>query len=202
MGCNCAMSILSPPISSASSTCKCTTSPMTTLAAPGWSPSSTICVSRHSKWMGLSATRGGRTTLDGAGVNPAAANSFTSAGSSVDVMFIAGPRASVTMLITNSPVARTLCNVSLGWPSVDRIIGQNRTCGGLAPAAVKNENGARFGSPASFTVDTQPMARGTIDPIISLYSDCQGREEGVISKGNAPLRRGKGRKEGKGGKPE
>lgn len=103
------------------------------------------------------------------------------------MIFMAGPNASVTMLTTNSPLARTLCSVSLVCPSVSRINGQKRTWGGLAPAAVKNENGARLGWPASFTVDTQPMARGTIEPIISLYSDFQGREEGVISKTSAPL---------------
>jgi hypothetical protein len=42
------------------------------------------------------------------------------------------------------------------------------TIGGLRETTVKNEKGARFGTPSDDSVDVHPIARGTILPINSL----------------------------------
>jgi hypothetical protein len=52
-----------------------TTSPITTEPPPGSRLTSWIWLTRHSKRMRLAATPGGRTTVEAAFSNPAAANS-------------------------------------------------------------------------------------------------------------------------------
>jgi hypothetical protein len=42
--------------------------------------------------------------------------------------------------------------------------------GGLCPAAVKYENGARLGTPSSSRVEQKPIGLGVIPPIMSLSS--------------------------------
>jgi len=117
---------------------------------------------------GLAATRGGLTTLDGAVIRFATANSLTCSGNSWEVWFMALASSWVTILTTNSPVVRTLRKVSLVPRSVERINGLNRTCGGLAHTALKKENGARFGRPSASKVEIHPIGRGTIEPIMTL----------------------------------
>jgi hypothetical protein len=65
--------------------------------------------------------------------------------------------------------------------------GQNRTVGGLAHTALKNENGARFDSPLSSTVETQPIGRGRMEPIMILYSDRHGNSSVLASINARPL---------------
>src|SRR4249920_1617589 len=121
------------------------------------------CSSLHSICAGDSATRGGRTTRLGAGVSPASANSSTSGGTSAAVMLAAVAMASLTTLITNSPVSSTLRNVSLRCVrsvlSVARSTGQNSTVGGADPTPQKKLKGARLAAPARSTVDTSATGR-------------------------------------------
>ena len=80
--------------------------------------------------------------------------------------FIGGPSASLTTWMTNSPVRSMLRQVSLGGrvPSGSRFFRdtQMRQVGGSDETPVKNEKGARFAEPSSFSVDVQAIGRGRI----------------------------------------
>ena len=105
-----------PSLSSALSMCTATTSPSTSqvsTAVPSAPCSCCTCVQRHSKVTRLSATRGGRTSVEARGVRPASTNSSTSGGTAAQVVFIASARSRVARFHTNSPVACTLRTVSL-----------------------------------------------------------------------------------------
>jgi hypothetical protein len=59
-------------------------------------------------------------------------------------------------------------------------MGAKHTTGGLALTAVKKLKGARLRTPAELTVDTNAIGRGTIAPIISLYTFAGPASEGMI----------------------
>src|SRR3954471_23239771 len=130
------------------------------------------CSSLHSICAGDSATRGGRTARLGAGVSPATANSSTSGGTSAAVTLAAAAMASLTTLMTNSPVSSTLRNVSLrgegSAPCEARSAGQNSTVGGADPTPQKKLKGARLAAPSLSTVDTRATGRGTMMPVMIL----------------------------------
>ena len=67
--------------------------------------------------------------------------------------------ATLTMLITNSPVSMMFFAVSFGEPS-DRFPGANATIGGLVPKTLKKEKGARLVTPVDERVETQAMGLG------------------------------------------
>ncbi len=121
---------------------------------------STNCSTLHSRLIGDSATRGGLTSLLGAGVRPASAISSTSAGSEALVRFIASRRSQVAMLATNSPVSRQLVSVSFG-PCGWRPLMPATTTGGFDAMPLKKLNGARLTTPSLLTVVSQPIGRGT-----------------------------------------
>src|SRR4051794_16867547 len=61
--------------------------------------------------------------------------------------------------MTYSPVASMLRSVSLSVP--ERFaVGEKTTEGGLAPPAIKNENGAKLGEPSGDRVETNAIGRG------------------------------------------
>src|SRR6516164_1451864 len=122
-------------------------------------------MSLHSMFTGDSRTRSGFTSVLATGVRPQMANSSTPAGYSPDVRFIFSAISSVTMLITNSPVARTFASVSLGG---SRTPEANVTTGGLAHTALKKLKGARLREPSGDKVETNAIGRGTMQPIRSL----------------------------------
>lgn len=84
---------------------------------------------------------------------------------------MASARSAVTMLTTNSPLARRLLSVSLVARSVARMLGQKSRVGGLEQTALKKEKGARLGCPAELMVETQAMGLGTTAPVSNLYRD-------------------------------
>src|SRR3974377_1939388 len=119
----------------------------------------------HSMFTGDSLTRAGFTRVLGTGVRPEMANSSTPCGYSPDVIFLFSAISSGTMLITNSPVARTFASVSLGG---SRTPEANETTGGLAHTALKKLKGARLRTPSGEMVETNAIGRGTMEPIRSL----------------------------------
>jgi len=72
-------------------------------------------------------------------------------------------RASVVMLMTNSPVSSTLRSESLRPTDV------NWRTGGSSLETVKNECGARLSTPAPDVDETQAMGRGTTSDVNQLY---------------------------------
>jgi hypothetical protein len=66
----------------------------------------------------------------------------------------------------NSPVSRTFLSACFSVPSGLRTI-VSETIGGMTQTTVKKENGARLVKPLLFTVDAQPMGRGTTAPLRS-----------------------------------
>jgi hypothetical protein len=111
-----------------------TTSPMTRMLGAAGSPlgSRTDWTCRHSRWTGLSFTRGARTRREGALVTPASSNSSTPCGAGAALRFIASRRSQVARLTTNSPVASTLATESLKPPSVAWLpVAEKITCGGV-----------------------------------------------------------------------
>ncbi len=68
------------------------------------------------------------------------------------------------MLMVNSGTSATLSRVSL---RVTRP-GLKTNVGGFPHTQLKNENGARLGTPAADSVPIQPIGRGTIRPVLSL----------------------------------
>jgi hypothetical protein len=59
----------------------------------------------HSRLAGEAATRGGRTSVEGAVARPACANSLSPRGRPSEVAFICSRRSQVAMLQTNSPLS-------------------------------------------------------------------------------------------------
>src|ERR1700737_4523859 len=102
-----------------------------------------IASGRDSSAQGDCATRGGRTSRDGAGSSPAAIISLTPRGNSLDVSTISLRRLKVARLQTNSLVSSTKISESFG-PSLE-----NKTIGGWSETPLKNGDGARFFSPSS-----------------------------------------------------
>src|SRR4051812_27189202 len=84
------------------------------------------------------------------------------------------------MLMTNSPLASTFKSVSFLLPS-RRFTTENTTVGGCAPTPLKNENGARFGTPPGESVLTQPIGRGVMSAIIRRYVSFGGNAAGSRS---------------------
>ncbi len=78
---------------------------------------------------------------------------------------MASTTSAVTMLIVNSPTWRTLARVSLRPPRP----GEKTNVGGMPLTALKNEYGARLGTPSAEMLPIQPIGRGTISPVVSLY---------------------------------
>src|SRR5580658_8106990 len=112
-----------------------------------------------------SFTRGGRTRSLVTCVSPDIANSSTPYGYSPEVTFIFAANSSLTMLTTNSWVARTFTSVSLRG-SRKEVVKHNT--GGFALATVKKLKGARFATPSGEMVDTNAIGRGTTAPTSSL----------------------------------
>ncbi len=69
----------------------------------------------------------------------------------------------VTTLKQNSPVWRIFFSVCFSLPSGLRAM-VSEIIGGMTQTTVKKENGARLVTPAWFTVDAQPIGRGTTEP--------------------------------------
>ena len=95
--------------------CTATTSPSTSqlfTAAPSAPCSWISWLSRHSKFTGLSSTRGAATSRPGARVRPATSNSSISGGAGAHVRFICCASAFVARLQQNSPVVATLATLS------------------------------------------------------------------------------------------
>ncbi len=67
----------------------------------------------------------------------------------------------VTIDTVNRPVARTLRTVSFSEIEVNAITG------GLVEATVKNECGARLGTPSAETVETHAIGLGTTSEVSS-----------------------------------
>ena len=109
----------------------------------------------HSRATGDSATREGRTCRLASRLSPTASNSLVPGGKAVPVAFTCSNRFSGARLTTNSRVASTLRRESLRPTEV------NWTIGGSVQATVKNECGAKLSTPASDTVETHAMGRGT-----------------------------------------
>jgi hypothetical protein len=63
-----------------------------------------------------------------------------------------------------------LRSVSLRGPPAGRGPGQKQMSAGFELMPVKKLNGARLRIPSSLMVETSAIGRGTIDPIISLYT--------------------------------
>src|SRR4030088_3603840 len=68
-----------------------------------------------------------------------------------------------------------LTSVSFNVTPPDRGCRLSDTTGGLRTTPVKNEIGARLATPSWDSVLTQPIARGMMLPISSLYADAASR---------------------------
>ena len=123
---------------------------------------------RHSKATDALATRGARTTADGAAATPNRSNSLSSKPNIAEVAFMTSASAADTVFTTNSPVDSMFRRVSLGEPS-RWFTGQNSNVGGRAQTPWKKLNGARLATPETETVLTQAMGRGKIEWIIHSY---------------------------------
>ena len=120
--------------------------------------------SLHSKWIGASLTRGALTRTPGIGVSPVSANSESSSGKPLAESTICCHTGRVTTLKQNAPVARAFLSVCFSLPSPLRMM-VSEIIGGVTHTTVKNENGARFGTPVVLAVDAQPIGRGTTEPM-------------------------------------
>src|SRR6516162_1514566 len=125
--------------------------------------------SLHSKWIGTSLTRGALILTLGIGVRPVSANSESPAAKALAESTIFRHTGSVTTLMQNSPVSRTLLSVCFSLPSGLRAI-VSEIIGGMTQTTVKKENGARLLIPLLLTVDAQPIGRGTTAPVRSRYT--------------------------------
>ncbi len=169
-----------PSFMTRSSTWIATISPITKLPLGGSVPNSRILCSLHSKFTGDAATCGGRTTSDARIFSPASSNSLTPYSYSPLVTFMASANSNVTMLTTNSPVSRIFTNVPFGscpfssW----RMAGANPSIGGLAETQLKNENGARLGTPSLLSVETHAIGRGPTAHKSIRYSSRCGTSSG------------------------
>jgi len=72
----------------------------------------------------------------------------------------------LTTFTVNCFVSSMLIRVSFFFPFLS-LTGAKHTVIGFAQMPVKNENGARLGTPSGETVETQAMGRGRIVAIIS-----------------------------------
>ncbi len=70
---------------------------------------------------------------------------------------------SVTTLKQNSPVCRMFLSVCFSLPSGLRAM-VSEIIGGTTQTTVKKLNGARLAWPCAFTVEAQPIGRGTTEP--------------------------------------
>ena len=109
-------------------------------------------------------TRGGLIFTLGIGVRPVSANSESSSGKPLAESTISFHTGCVTTLKQNSPVSRTFFSVCFSLPSGLRAI-VSEIIGGTTQTTVKNENGARLVTPLPFTVEAQPIGRGTTAPV-------------------------------------
>ena len=144
--------------SAAVDTAACTTRPSTTKQ----SPTSTTRCNTHSSATGEAFTRGGATRRLGSRASPTASNSLVPAPKSVPVALTCSNSSSGVRQTTNSPVASMLRRLSLRPTEV------NCTTGGVTPATVKNECGARLSTPSAERDDTQAIGRGTTTEVSSL----------------------------------
>ncbi len=122
--------------------------------SPSTSRSSTWWTTRHSIAHGLSATRGGVTSRDGAIVSPARSNSLRPRGSGADVSFIASRSSQVARFHTNSRSSPANVDESFA-PKLEKA-----SIGGSSPIALKKLYGARFTEPSALVVEIQPIGRG------------------------------------------
>ena len=83
------------------------------LAGPSSGSRATVRSHLHSSATGDSATRGGFTIRQGAGVSPAKSSSLCPRGSGAEVAFIASRKSQVARLQTNSPVSSAKVIASL-----------------------------------------------------------------------------------------
>lgn len=72
-----------------------------------------IWLTLHSKFTGLSPTRGTLTTFEGLGVSPLSSNSSISAATAAQLWFICSASGRVARFQTNSPVCSMLFRLSL-----------------------------------------------------------------------------------------
>src|SRR5579863_6748306 len=114
--------------------------------------------------MGASFTHGALTFTLGIGVSPVSANSESPSGKPLAESTICRHTGRVTALKQNSPVARTFFTVCFSLPSGLRMT-VSEIIGGTTHTTVKKENGARLATPFAFTVDAQPIGRGTTEPM-------------------------------------
>lgn len=124
----------------------------------------TTWLTRASRAAGAAATRGGATSTDGAVARPASANSSTSGATIAEVASTASASWRSARFTTNSPVASAFASVSFASPP-GRSPAANITVGGRPVSSVKNEKGARLGTPAGDRVLTQAMGRGATRPV-------------------------------------
>lgn len=104
----------------------CPTTSQLAESCPSMSVRRISWVSLHSKFTGLSPTRGDPISRLGSGVKPLQANSSSAAGSEADVRFTASASGRVARFQTNSPVAAMLATVSF------HPIDENPTRGGCS----------------------------------------------------------------------
>ena len=104
--------------------------------------------------LGLPDPRGRTTFADGTAVNPLQSNSSSPAGQSVEVKTMSSRTSIVTMLSTNSLVARMFRTVSLTPVEL------TMTCGGSAATALKNECGAMLRTPSADRLEIQAIGLG------------------------------------------
>src|SRR5882757_6173363 len=123
----------------------------------------------HSKLTGASAMRGTAMRSHGAAVSPAAANSSTSGGYSIEVMTSSSSSSAVGMLTTNSRLSRTNARVSLTpLPGTSDFDTENPSIGGSDDTMLKKLKGAMLGTPLGDRQDTHAIGRGTTAPHSSL----------------------------------
>ena len=128
-----------------------TTRPNTSVASPRVISSTNT----HSRCALACPIRGAATFADGAAVNPLQSNSSSSAGKSVEVKTMSSSTSMVTILSTNSLVARMFRTVSLTPVEL------TMTCGGSAATALKNECGAILRTPSADRLETHAIGLGT-----------------------------------------
>ena len=136
---------------------------MTKLAEMAPVPTGMICITLHSNAKGTSARRGGLTLSDCNVDSPVMSTSLSSGNSILLDMLMNSACCSVEALMTNSPFASMLINVSFLPPSRFNV-GENTTTGGFAPNALKKLNGAKLTTPDLDSVVTQAIGRGVTSP--------------------------------------
>ena len=120
--------------------------------------------SRHSKRTAASRSDGAATQWLSIMARPASANSSQSGGISALLRFIASAIACATVCTTQPPPCNKLTRVSLSRRS-RRLTWLKASTGGAMLATVKNENGARLGTPRASQVLIQAIGRGSTLPL-------------------------------------